>query len=285
VLTRRQLIVTAACGLPLRALMGCATPPAAPWETRLGGNAVVLLGELHDNAEQHRWRLAVLRRALQAGWRPAIAMEQFDTDRQSDIERARRELPGDAQHLIARAGTARGGWDWAHYRPVVALVLEFELPLLAANLPAGEANRLVRSDYAAVLGAERARELGLAQAPAADWQAAQEREIDAGHCGRLPAALLPGMARAQFARDALMADTLQRHAPRGVVLLAGNGHVRRDIGVPRWLAGVPAQRVWSVGFLEAPDANPPPGRFDAVVVTAAATRDTDPCDKVRAPTR
>ena len=52
----------------------------------------------------------------------------------------------------------------------------------------------------------------------------------------------PLMARAQFARDAVMARALAAHAERGVVLLAGNGHVRRDIGVPRWLAS-PAPRL------------------------------------------
>ncbi|HJW12354.1 MAG TPA: ChaN family lipoprotein, partial [Albitalea sp.] len=105
------------------------------------------------------------------------------------------------------------------------------------------------------------------------------------HCGRLPATLLPGMVRAQFARDALMAQTLLRDASRGAVLLAGNGHVRRDIGVPRWFTGVAPQRVWSVGFLETPDAAASSGLFDAVVLTPPATRDADPCDQVSEPRR
>ena len=49
-----------------------------PWEDRLRGDAIVLLGEVHDNPVQHGLRLEVLRRAFEAGWRPAIAMEQFD---------------------------------------------------------------------------------------------------------------------------------------------------------------------------------------------------------------
>jgi len=275
---------TAAVAL-LLACAACATPPepTQPWEPRLRGDAVVLLGEVHDHAEPHRLRLAVLRRALHAGWRPAIAMEQFDADRQADIERARRERPLDAQHLIDQAAPARSGWDWSHYRPVIALALQHGLPLLAANLPREQARRLVKDDYAAVLGAERVRELGLTPAPNADWQAAQEREMDAGHCKRLPAALLGGMARAQFARDALMAHIVREHAPRGVLLLAGNGHVRRGLGVPRWLAELPSSRLWAVGFVEAPDAQVSSGAFDAVVVTAPASRSADPCDQVLPP--
>jgi uncharacterized iron-regulated protein len=71
---------------------------ARPWDHRLRGNAVVLLGEVHDNARQHELRSTALQRAFAAGWRPAIAMEQFDLDRQADIDRARRERPGDVAH-------------------------------------------------------------------------------------------------------------------------------------------------------------------------------------------
>ena len=81
-----------------------------PWESRLTGRAVVLLGEHHDNPLHHRLRLATLEQVVAAGWRPAVLMEQFDTDRQPDIDRARSERPLDAQHLIDGATPARGGW-------------------------------------------------------------------------------------------------------------------------------------------------------------------------------
>jgi hypothetical protein len=71
--------------------------PADAWQSRLRGDTVLILGEVHDNAEQHRLRLEVLHRAFAQGWRPAIAMEQFDRDRQDGIEQARLERPGNAQ--------------------------------------------------------------------------------------------------------------------------------------------------------------------------------------------
>jgi uncharacterized iron-regulated protein len=122
--------------------------------------------------------------------------------------------------------------------------------------------------------------LKLDRAPAADWQAAQEREIADGHCGALPARLLPAMASAQFARDAVMAQVLARDGDKGVVLIAGNGHVRHDLGVPRWLSPPLAARAFSVGYLEEGQDVDVPGQFDAVVVTPAAARE-DPCEGLR----
>lgn len=259
----------------------CSTiAPPNDWEQRLRGDAVVMLGEVHDNAEQHRLRLAVLRRALAAGWRPAIAMEQFDREHQVDIDRARRERPNDAQHVIdlaAPAGTAaRGGWNWDFYRPFVALAIEYDLPLIATNVSNSDTTKIVRGGYSAVFDDASIATLRLDQPIAPDWQAAQEREIDAGHCHALPQTVWSRMARAQYARDAVMADVLRKHAGKGVVLLAGNGHVRRDIGVPRWMGDSLRDRIFTVAYLERSNESIRDSAFDAVVRTARATR-PDPC--------
>ena len=66
------------------------------------------------------------------------------------------------------------------------------------------------------------------------------------------------------------------------MLLAGNGHVRRDIGVPRWLNTLPASRWLAVGYVESDHADAVRGLFDAVVVTAPASR-ADPCKNFKAP--
>jgi len=279
----RRRIVTASLGwVALQGLAGCAASMRRPyaWEERLQGSTVALLGEVHDNAEHHRQRTVILRRAFEAGWRPAVVMEQFDLDRQADIERGRGDRPRDAKHLIAQAGASRG-WQWGDYEPLVALALQFDLPLLAGNLPRAQAARVMRDGHEAVFGAERTRELGLDQKPDAAWQAAQEHEIDTGHCGALPRSTWAGMARAQFAKDAVMAQLLRQHAARGAVLLAGNGHVRRDIGVPRWLPDRAPQSLLAVGFVEFGGEPIAADQFDAVVITARATR-PDPCEAFRA---
>ena len=240
----------------------------------------MLLGEIHDNAEHHRQRLEVLRRSFAAGWRPAIAMEPFDRERQADIDRARREKPNDARHVINQATPLKGvrssNWNWDFYRPFVELALEYGVPLIAANLSNADTGRVVREGYAAVFDADSMAMLGLGIAISPEMQFAQEREIDNGHCNALPPSALPAMARGQFARDAVMASILGKHASHGVVLIAGNGHVRHDIGVPRWLSPAQRERTLTVGYLGPGAAPALETSFDAVVRTAAAAR-PDPC--------
>jgi len=278
----RTLVALAGALALATAVTACAVPAQrSGWEARLRGDAVVLLGEVHDNHELLRMRLAVLERAFAAGWRPAIVMEQFDRERQDDIERARRERPDDAQHVIDVAAPAKSGWDWDDYRPFVRLALAHRVPLVAGNVSAADTTRIVRGGYGAVFDAATVAALGLDRTIDPAWQAGQESEIDAGHCHALPAEVWPRMARAQYARDAFMAAMLREHAARGVVLLAGNGHARRDLGVPRWLAAVDPARVVAVGFLETGSATPA-GAFDAVVRAPPAARD-DPCERFRPP--
>ena len=232
--------------------------------------SIVLLGEVHDNVDGHRMREQALAEALRRGWRPAIAMEQFDRERQADLDQARRRCGQDADCVIAAAAPEKSTWQWAYYRPVVELALRYDLPLLAANLSRQDASRVMRMGYGAALDTGMISEMGLDQPLPDDLSQKQQDAIQSGHCNKLPPQILPGMAQAQIARDAVMAHILLSHRQRGVVLLAGNGHTRRDIGVARWLGDVP---VLSVGFVE---QTPAAGEFDRFYLIPA-TRRGDPC--------
>jgi len=93
--------------------------------------------------------------------------------------------------------------------------------------------------------------------------------------------VVAGMFRVQRARDAMMADRLATVGRRvGGVLIAGNGQVRTDRGVPWYLARIrPHARIVSVGLLEVLDEidSPPPALpFDYVWFTPRAG-DEQPC--------
>jgi uncharacterized iron-regulated protein len=239
------------------------------------GARVVVLGEVHDNAAQHRLRYEALRQIVAAGARPALAFEQFDRERQADIERARRERPRDAAYLIAQVKT--GAWEWAFYQPFVQLALDYDLPIVAANLSRGDAMRVAREGYGAAFDAGVRARRQLEAVPEA-FRRRHERSIAAGHCGLLPESALPAMARAQIARDVAMAEALLPYRDRGVVLLTGNGHARIDLGVPYWINAGGTKVAIGIGVLEADNGGPPANAdaFDFYASTRAQDRG-DPC--------
>lgn len=229
------------------------------------GARVVILGEVHDNGVQHALRAAALRKLVEGGARPAIAFEQFDRAEQAAIDAARKARPGDVDFVVAQ-GKGASSWKWEFYKPFVALALEYDLPIVAANLS--------RADAMRVATGETGRDIEVPSAFLREHELAVER----GHCNLLPAQALPGMAKAQIARDQSLAAAIAPYAARGVVLLTGNGHARTDIGAPHWLPAEMRAHARSIALLESAAEDTPTEAvaFDAYVVTAAVKR-PDPC--------
>jgi len=284
--------MTTSCGarprlavLGLTALAACAAPPAhdvdftAPaLAAQMQRRPVVLLGEIHDNASQHAVRAQALALLLRSGARPALAFEQFDREQQADIDRIRGRLRVDG---VDRAGelAALGarGWGWDLYRPYLELALQYDLPIVAANLSRADAMRVAKDGFGAVFSPTEQRELGLDALPPGLLRA-QQQAVDDGHCHRLAGDMLPALARAQIARDATMARAIEPQLQRGVVLLTGNGHARRDIGVPYFLPAPQRERIISIALIERGQVDDAgvPYAYDAVFRTPVQAR-ADPC--------
>lgn len=259
----------------LLAACAAAVPDTGPVLTQ----PVLLFGEVHDNAAQHAERLRAFEALLARGARPALAMEQFDRDRQGAINAlfaggarptADAVIAAGAPAAAATAG-AGGGWNWAFYRPFIQAALQAGLPIVAANVSRDEARRVMR---------EGLGPLGFDAAVPAPLLARHTEDIVASHCGLIDAPMAARMAQAQVARDQFMARVLAAHAARGVVLLAGNGHVRTDIGAPRWLPAEVRAKSQAVGWLEAGHANSETQAYDTVRITPAQPR-PDPCEGMR----
>jgi uncharacterized iron-regulated protein len=199
------------------------TPPASP---------VVLLGEQHD-ADEHqaltKLNLALLVRSQKlAGLALEMVDEGFSThdiSPQADEATVRNVLKwNDA------------GWPWQRYGSIVMLAVRAGVPVVGANLP--------RSEMSAVMKDSRWD----STVPEAVLKEMRESMITS-HCGLLPEAQAPGMARIQIARNNRMAQTVSRLIQRDktVVLLAGAEHVKKDRGVPLMMsadASAQVQVVW-----------------------------------------
>jgi uncharacterized iron-regulated protein len=221
---------------------------------RAAAAEALLLGETHDNPEHHRLQLRILQARLAAGARPALLMEQFDSDQQAALDDARRSSK-DLAPLMR-------GWDWRLYQPLVALADTAQLALVAANLPRAATRPVVREGYA-TLAAGEVQRLALEQVWDEARQAYMTGLIEASHCGMVTPPLREGLVRAQRLRDATLADSGLGQIDAGVIFILGRGHARRDVGVPLYLtARRPATRILSVGFVEVDAQKTAPTHYD-----------------------
>ena len=214
--------------LVLLALPGCAlqplsTPADSAWQAELErwpASDALLLGEQHDAPEHQRWEADSVRWLAERGRLAALVIEMAEAGTGTD------GLPPDANaaQVYAALRWNEAAWPWERYRAVIMAAVAAGVPVRGGNLP--------RSRMRAAMQDEA---LDRHLPPAA--LALQRNAIEEGHCGLLPADRVMPMVRIQLARDASMAQVVQqaRQEGRTVLLAAGWGHVRRDLGVPTWL--------------------------------------------------
>ena len=240
-----------ALGLGITLLVACAhRPPQTVPDllSRVLPTPVLLIGEQHDAPEHQALQRGVVQSLARRDQLGAVVMEMVERGRSTQ------GLPSDADEARVRDAlgwTDQTGWPWSVYGPVVMAAVRSGAPVIGGNLP-----RAQMRDAMANAGLDK-----LVGAAALQRQRDGIRE---SHCGLLPDGQIAPMTRIQLARDQSLAQTAAQAVIPGktVLLVAGNGHVRRDLGVPLHL---------------------PPGVGYKVVVAQAGTvtdADTPPADTV-----
>lgn len=318
---RLALIVAACAAIAVPAVQAAEIWPPQDWESPLGtdhplagkvfdvraGTFVspetafarmaearyVLSGERHDNPDHHRVQAAVLAALVDAGRRPAVAFEMIDEDQAPALAAFVAGGSGDAGALGAAVKWEERGWPaWSMYQPIADIALRAGLPLLTGNIGKQTIKNLAFGGWEA-LPAEQRAALQVEGALPTPVAAVHQTAVLEGHCGMLPESAAAPMVRVQAAKDSVMAAAMMTGATSdGAVLIAGNGHVRNDVGVPFQLDRLGAKGgIVAVAALEVqPDettaadygaahgTDAPP--FDYVFFTPAVD-DDDPCEKYR----
>lgn len=183
-----------------------------------GTPALLLVGEQHDAVAHQRLQRQLINALGREGRLAAVVMEMAEQGKSTAGLGAG---ASEAEVRQALDWNEQTGWPWPVYGPVVMAAVRLGVPVHGGNLPR-QAMRSAMQD----------RALDGLLAPEA--LARQEESIRQGHCGLLPDAQIPSMTRIQIARDQTMARTAETLVQPGktVMLIAGQGHVRRDLGVP-----------------------------------------------------
>ncbi|MDO4681745.1 MAG: ChaN family lipoprotein [Lautropia sp.] len=254
----------------------------------------MLWGEQHDQSVHHllraRWLTDWSRMLPDGTGSAAIVFEHLDREHDAALTAARQRQPdGPLEDWLTEALFDGKRWGEVAYRPLFVAAEQSGLTWVAANLSRRSAQQWMKGtgkDQPAVDTADWLRQrLPASAEPAdawwhallrtADWDAEAEAQLlDAvrtGHCDALPEPMLVPMAAAQRLRDAALADGMWRgiggverpSAERSILpprlLLAGNAHVDRRFGVPRYL-GVDQQQVLVLGMFPLSALTSAPGQ-------------------------
>ncbi len=261
--------------------------------TVVAGGAV-MFGEVHDNPLHHD-----LRSRLGMSNFASVTMEQVSNDKSAVLDTFWRETAknfkdGDIDKLKTAVDWANGGWSKYNYDAIFLAILKGGQPIFAGDAPLETVKAIAKGGDAAVSAEDKTR-LALDKPLGEKLDAASLAEIETAHCNAMPKEALGGMAYAQRFRDATLADgVITAISKRGsTLLIAGNGHVRKDRGVA-WYLGQrkPDIKTLSIQLIEVeegktdaaayvpqdPDGKP---AADYVIFTPRAAR-TDPCEAMKA---
>jgi len=234
---------------------------------------VLVIGEVHDNPAHHRVQAERVAR-LGPG---AIVFEMLTPEQARAITPDNRTDPA---ALAQALDWAASGWpDFAMYFPIFAAAPDARIH--GAGLTRDQARAVMKEGGQGPMRDVAAR-YGLDRPLPADQQAAREALQKRAHCNALPDDMLPGMVRIQRLRDALLARAAlnaYRESGGPVAVITGNGHARRDWGMPALLARVaPGLDIHVIGQTE--DGAPLDGDFDEILSAPAPERE-DPCAAFR----
>jgi uncharacterized iron-regulated protein len=246
---------------------------------------VVLLGETHDNPLHHEIQQRLLNARIASGSRPALLMEQLDSESQPALDLALSNT--DKEEALLYASRLIKFTDWKSYRPFLAAAIDNDLPVIAANISSQQLQPVIWDGFSAYDAADLKR-MEVEEV----WSDSREnymlRHIGGAHCGQVRDTLREGLTRSQRLRDALMADAAMKDIGRGIVAIVGSSHARRDVGMPLYIsARDPSAHILSIGLVEVVPGRDTPETYEADSASGDAPFDviwftprvarTDPC--------
>jgi uncharacterized iron-regulated protein len=205
----------------------------------IASTQVVYLAENHNSTADHIAQLDIIK-ALDETNELAIGLEMFQRPFQSALDDYLAGTITEAELIVQSEYRTRWGFDWELYAPILRYAKENQIPVLAMNTPT-EATRQVAREGLASLKGDMLKYLP----PIAEVDTTDEayRALIAqvfGTHGHGHSMNLDNFFAAQVLWDETMAESivnqLSADAERQIVVLAGEGHIAFDYGIPSRVA-------------------------------------------------
>ena len=181
----------------------------------------VFLGEKHDNPDHHYWQSKILK-SINNDRVVAFEMLSSDQEPKNEISTFNR--------FADQVGWAQSGWpEFSIYASIFETAFENNVPIVFAHPPRKDVMQLMKEGA----NDEQRRWLDAGNTIADSEVENLREEIVASHCGHASGEMVDMMVNAQQFKDAYMAKSIL-NTERKSVLIAGTGHTRKAIGVPRF---------------------------------------------------
>ncbi len=205
---------------------------------RMARQQVVLLGETHDSAEDHRWQLHTLTQLYAVQPRMAIGFEMFPRRVQPALDQWVAGRLTEAEFLKQADWDTVWGFDAELYLPFFHFARMNRIPMLALNVERGAIDAIGKQGYDAVPEAQR-EGVGRPAAPTEAYRKQLRAVFDHHPAKERGEAAFPRFVEAQTFWDRAMAEVMAAHlkqAPEALVVgILGAGHVRHGHGVAHQL--------------------------------------------------
>ena len=235
----------------------------------------ILLGEVHNNVDHHILQARLLNALVVFGAKPTVVMEMLNKNSWQNQPRTWTDLT----LLQEQAKIHNQGWPWKLYTPILQLIVNHQLELVAGNIASEDLQEWYKA-----LGSYTSDEIVNEYSITYNALEQLKRDIVKSHCGYADPDFINFMVRAQLQRDNVMTTSLINNKTP-VVLIAGSGHVRNNYAVPMQLVNRFHRVSYiSISFIQVnTEMNDPedyingdPKNFDILYFTPSYTNQ-DPC--------
>lgn len=215
---------------------------------------IVLLGEVHDDPDHHRWQLQTTVAIHERHPEMVIGVEMLPRRAQGALDRWVAGGLSEAAFLDAVRWTETWGFDPSLYMPLFHFARLHRIPMVALNVERKLVSRVARTGWATIPADER-EGLGDPAPPVEAYRLSLAGVFDmiphgagsGGHASAAPAHAASGdgglraarFTEAQVTWDRAMAEAIDgarsTHPGAVVVAIAGRGHLVHRWGIPHQL--------------------------------------------------
>jgi uncharacterized iron-regulated protein len=198
---------------------------------------VVFIGEIHNRYDHHLNQLAIIRRLHELKRDIAIGIEYLPKSAQPQVDDYIAGRTTEQEFLRAVAYYRNWGYDYRLYAPIFRYAREQHISVVPLNVPNALPSAIAKVGIAG-LSEKQARELPREREAADRAYRARLRSAFEAHGAAKPGDF-DHFVEAQMVWDEGMAEGaaayLSANPDRGLVILAGSGHVVFGSGIPKRL--------------------------------------------------